>query len=162
MTITTLYLQGQSEKAEELKGIARNVGLPCTARELGVPGTVLLMCLALGFGYRCPRYVAYLIGEAPFPDAKDATQERVTVLEQIPFRVLLDTIKQSMIDSGVSSKDDFGELDAALFNPMHDLCRAVMGKLEKELEEKVDRCVASRVCREFANVILRDYYWIND
>jgi glycerol dehydrogenase-like iron-containing ADH family enzyme len=162
MTIITLYLQGQSEKAEEVKEIARNVGLPCTARELGVSGTVLQMCLALGFGFRCPRYVTYLLGEGPFPDSKDVLQERVTVLEQVEFKVLLDAIRQSMIDSEVSSKDEFGELDAAPFNAMQALCRAVMVRLEKELEEKVGKVAAARVCREFANVILRDYYWLNE
>jgi glycerol dehydrogenase-like iron-containing ADH family enzyme len=158
MVITTLYLQGQAEKAERVKEIARNVGLPCKASELGLNGTVLQMCLALGFGYRCPRYAAYLIGEAPFPDAKDVMNERVTVLEQVEFRVLLDAIRQSMVDSEVSCKDDFGQLDAAHFGAMQALSRAVLNRFEMDVQTTVDACAAKKARQAFARVLLKDYY----
>jgi len=158
MVITTLYLQGQAEKAEKVKEIARNVGLPCNASELGLNGTVLQMCLALGFGYRCPRYAAYLIGEAPFPDVKDVMNERVTVLEQVEFKVLLDAIRQSMVDSGISCKDDFRELDPGLFHAMQTLSRAVLNRFEMEVARTVDSCAATKARQAFAKVLLKDYY----
>jgi hypothetical protein len=158
MVLTTLYLQGQAEKAERVKEIAKNIGLPCKASELGLNGTVLQLCLALGFGYRCPRYAAYRLGEAPFPDAKDVMNERVTVLEQLEPKLLLDAIRQSMVDAEVSCKEDFRQLDAAHFYSMQALSRAVLNKFELEVQRTVDTSSARRARETFARVLLKDYY----
>jgi glycerol dehydrogenase-like iron-containing ADH family enzyme len=157
MVITTLYMQGQGEKAEKVKEIGRKLGLPCTAQELGLNGTIIQMCLALGFGYRCPRYVAYLLGEAPFPNAKDVKNERATVLEQVEFKVLLDAIRQCMVDSEVSKKEDFGELDAARFGAMRDIAHTAVSRLERDVKEKVDIGAAQKVRAAVEEVILKDY-----
>ena len=84
--------------------------------------------------------------------------ERVTVLEHVEFKVLLDAIRQSMIDSEVSPKDDFKELDASLNNAMETVSRAALNRLVREVEDKVSAPVAARVRHEFASVILKDYY----
>lgn len=157
MVITTLYMQGQGDRAERVKEIARKVGLPCTAQELGVNGTVLQMCLAMGFGYRCPRYVAYLLGEAPFPKAKELRSERTTVLEQVEFKVLLDAIRQCMVDSEVSKREDFGGLDEARFGAMRDLARTALSRLEKDVKEKVSVDASRKVRESIQNVLLKNY-----
>lgn len=107
-TIVTLYLQGQAKMAEEVKGIAREVGLQFRVSDLKISGRVLQVCLALGLGFRCPKYLAHTLTGTALP--KGDPNERVTILEEIEARVLTEAIRAAMIDSEVASEDDFGEL----------------------------------------------------
>lgn len=108
MTIVTLYLQGQAHMAEKVKRIANEIGLSFKVSDLGIPGRVLQACLALGLGFRCPKYLTHMLAGHPLPTGDQ--KERITILEEIETQVLPDAIKTAMRDAKIAEEGDFGEL----------------------------------------------------
>lgn len=144
MTIITLYMQGKSHQAERMLTIAKNMELPITAKELSIPATVIQVCLALGVGNRCPRWLGYLLDKNARPPNQQ--NERLTVLEQIEIEALADTIRRAMIDAKVATRDDFhGKLDRNCSEALTATIHLARDKVPLDLRDLYDDQVLQRL-----------------
>ena len=132
-TVVTLYLQGQAEKAERVKQIAEDTGLRFRAQDFGLPAKVIQMCFVLGIGYRCPNYLAHLLGDLTPP--VDEQNERVTVLEEVEFNILPKAIMTAMIDAGVADRSEFTPLSGAYLGTMQEVIKSSLEHTREKLGE---------------------------
>lgn len=132
-TLVTLHLQGQAKRAAAIKVIATRLGLRFKVTELGLTGTVVQAALALGVGFRCPRYLAYSLAGAELPVGD--LKERVTILEEVEAKVLPDAIKTAMLDAGVAEEKDFSPLDGTALNAMQRVRRSAHSQMRRAIKD---------------------------
>ena len=132
-TLVALQLQGQSSQAADVRAIARRLGLEYKVRALGLPATVMQAALALGLGYRCPKYLAHVLAKGDLP--KGDQKERVTILEEIEAKVLPHAIKTAMIDAKVATIQDFEELSGLELITMQKVLDRAFEHTEKQFTD---------------------------
>ena len=155
LVIITLRLQGQVQEAEKVKRIFEALGLPCTAEGLGVPPIVLLGSLVLGLGFRCPRYLAFLLANGPFPQRNDRVQEKLTILEEIEYLALPQAIRTAMIEGGVAQESDFSGLVGAHLVAMQAVVQSAMVCKRRDVEIACDEHTAGAVVHSLETELVR-------
>ena len=154
MTVITLYMQGQAELAEKVKTILDGIALPYKTADLRISPRVLQICLALGMGYRCPRFLVYLTkGGVPLPRGLES--ERLTVLDEIEETALADAIKNAMIDSEVVGRPETferlsGDEQSAMKMVLDSCCRNIQKRVAKEFNEQTADEVSKHVKQRHA------------
>ena len=161
-SIITLYLQGQADLADQVKAIATEIGLRFTLEDLGLEGRVLQLCLAVGLGFRCPKYLSHLLGGQPLP--KGDQDERITVLEEIELKGLPYAIQSAMIDSGVAKTKDFTDLtgiaritmNQVLISSLQHTKGLIIEKMGEKFEKEMGIEKASERAMEIADKVVTE------